>query len=382
MKKIIIVLYLSLSGLWATLFSPDMLTNVVVAAETIKVAAIMAKSGEAIQQLEGDTTPALVGIRYAIEDINKQGGVLGKQIELLEFDNKSMAIGAKLAAEEAVKAGVVAILGDVWSSHSLAVAPVAQAAKIPMISPMSTNPKVTLVGDYIFRVCFIDPFQGLVMANFAVDDLKAKSAVVLTNTTEAYSMGLADFFKDKFKQKGGEILWEGDYLSKTTDFTALLEKIKSLNPNVIFIPGAARESSYIIKQSREMGIKSTFLGGDAWFEAMWKYSGDAVEGSYYSSHWHPDIANELSKKFIQDHNYTSAKAGVTLGYDAGMLLADAIRRANSFEPTQIRNAIASTQNFQGLTGKISFDSNRDPIKSAVILKFEKKKIVYYKSVEP
>ncbi|MBF0574191.1 MAG: ABC transporter substrate-binding protein, partial [Desulfamplus sp.] len=356
MKKIIIVLYLSLLGLWITIFSPDMIINFVSAAETIKVAAIMAKSGEAIQQVEGATTPALVGIRYAIEDINKQGGILGKQIELLEFDNKSMAIGAKIAAEEAVKAGVVAILGDVWSSHSLAVAPVAQAAKIPMISPMSTNPKVTLVGDYIFRVCFIDPFQGLVMANFAVDALKAKSAVVLTNTTEAYSMGLADFFKDKFKQKGGEILWEGDYLSKTTDFTALLEKVKSFNPNVIFIPGAARESSYIIKQSREMGMKSTFLGGDAWFEAMWTYGGDAVEGSYYSSHWHPDIANELSKTFIKEHNYTSAKSGVPLGYDAGMLLADAIRRANSFDPTQIRNAVASTQNFQGLTGKISFDN--------------------------
>lgn len=352
------------------------------AAEILKVGVVVPKSGAAIQQVEGDMVPPLIGIRHAVADLNKQGGLLGRQIELLEFDNKSMAIGAKIAAENAVKAGVVAILGDIWSSHSLAVAPVAQAAKIPMISPISTNPKVTLVGDYIFRVCFIDSFQGVVMANFAIDDLNAKTAVILTNTTEAYSMGLADFFKKKFKQKGGHILWEGDYLSKTTDFKILLKKIKGYNPNVVFTPGKARASSYIINQSREMGINTIFIGGDAWFESMWKYGGDAVEGSYYSSHWHPDTANNLSKKFIRDHNYTSANVGTPLGYDAAMLLADAIRRANSFDPTQIRNALATTKNYKGLTGTISLDENGDPIKSAVILKFENRKIVYHKTVEP
>ncbi len=373
MKKVLFCFYAAfLISLWTT----------GEAAETVKVAAVMVKTGDAIQQIEGRATPALIGVRYAIDDINKQGGLLGKQIELLEFDNKSSAIGARIAAEKAVKSGIVAILGDIWSSHSLAVAPIAQAAKIPMITPISTNPKVTLAGDYIFRVCFIDTFQGLAMANFAIDDLKVKTAVVLTNTSKAYSIGLVKVFKEQFIQKGGEILWEGDFLSKTSNFTKLLETVKEYNPDVIYIPAPVRESSYIIRQAREMGITSILLGSDAWFDALLTYAGDAVEGSYYSTHWHPDASNALSQKFIKDHHYTSTKHGTPLGYDAAMLLMDAIRRANSFEPTKIRDALAATKNFKGLTGTISLDYNGDPIKSVIILKFENNKIIYHKTIEP
>ncbi len=351
------------------------------AAETVKIGAVFAKTGTAVLYTLHD----LEAIRLAVEELNAQGGLLGKQIELLEFDNKSTAITSKLAAENAVKAGVSVVLGAGWSSHSLAMAPVLQDAKIPMISDSSTNPHVTRIGDYIFRVCFTDPFQGAVMANFAFRDLKARTAIVLTNTGNQYSPGLAQAFIERFQQQGGKILWEGDYLEQVSDFMNLLTRVKTLRPDVIFLPGYSDDSGSIIHEARAMGIQTPFIGGDGWTLQMYKSGGDAVEGSYYSGHWHQDSPDERSREFVNKYIARYGEithSGVPLAYDSVYLLADAVRRAHSLEPARIRDALAATVNFQGVTGTITFDEHGDPVKSAVILQFAKGKSVYVKTVEP
>jgi len=312
---------------------------------------------------------------------------LGKPIELLEFDNQSTPVGAKLVAQKAVKADVTGVIGALWSSHSLAMAPVLQEAKIPMISPYSTNPKVTLLGNYIFRVCFIDTFQGAVMADFAINSLKAKTSIVLTDTSRDYSMDLAKFFMQTFKQKGGQILWEGDYIDETTNFSPLLEKIKNLQPDVVFIPGYYKDSGFIIKQARKLGLSMTFLGGDGWTDAdiLYKYGGKAINGNYFVDQWHRDVDSKNSQTFVKQYEQTNKQiigATVALSYDATMLLADAVRRANSLDTIQIQNALANTKKYQGITGYISFNQNGDPTKSAVILKLDEGKSMYFKTVEP
>ena len=338
------------------------------AAETVRVASIFAKTGKATS---GNAT-ALNGIRFAVEELNQQGGILGKQIELIELDNKSTALGSKVAAKKAVKSNVITVFGANWSSHSLAMAPVFQVAKIPMISPYSTNIQVTLVGDYIFRICYTDPFQGRVMASFAFRDLKAKTAGVLINANSKYSEGLAQFFIQNYKKQGGRVLFEENYLELAADFSFLIKKIKALKPEVVFLPGHPKDSGFIIKQVRDNGISTTFIGGDGWDDSMYKIVGDVIEGSLYSNHWHQDSAGKKSRQFVEKYRKRSEvfDAGNALSYDCVFLFADAVRRVGSLDPAQIRDAIAVTENFQGVTGKITFDKNGDPIKSAVILKFD------------
>jgi len=351
------------------------------AAETVKVAAIFGETGDASLP----NTQHLQGVRLAIADLNTQGGLLHTQVELLEFDNQSTALGAKLAAEKAVEAGAIAVIGPSWSSHALGAAPVLQAAEIPMIATTATNPKVTLVGDYIFRVCFIDPFQGSVIADFAIQDLNAKTAVVLTSTGDEFSLGLAQFFVERFQQQGGRILWEGDYLPEATDFHPLLEKAIALQPDVVYLPGHIRDSGFIIKQARKMGLLVPFLGSDAWNEDMYAYGGDAIEGNYYSDHWHESAPNAVSQEYVKRYKQTYTFNEITyftLSHDAVFLLADAVQRANSLVPRQIRDALAATRNFQGVTGSLSINNNGDPVKSAVIFKFEDETTVYVKTIEP
>ncbi len=247
------------------------------AVETVKIGAVFSKTGNAAK---AQKLP-LRAIRFAVEELNHQGGLLGSQIQLLEFDNKSTSIGSKFAAREAVKAGVVAVIGAQYSSHSLASAPVLQAAKIPMISPTSTHPDVTLVGNFIFRVCFIDTFQGTVMANFAVRDIKAKTSAVLINSSRKYSIGLGEVFTRRFREQDGIVLLKEDYLDKTSDYSFLLKKVKAAKPDVVFLPGKTMDSGLIIKQARGMEISSTFLGADGWSSLLYEYAGSLLHGSYY-----------------------------------------------------------------------------------------------------
>ncbi len=356
-------------------------------ADPIRIAAIFAMSGEA----KLGNLYYYQGIRLAVEEINETGGLSGRQLEVIELDNKSTAVGSKMAAMKAVRLDVAAVIGAAWSSHSLSMAPVLQQAGIPMISPASTNPKVTLAGDHIFRVCFIDPFQGRVMAQFALRDLAAKRAVILTNSSSDYSMGLSDYFRDAFTQDGGSILWEGKYLGKAIDFTDMLSKTKALNPDVIFSPGHPRDSSLLMRQAAKNGIQTVFLGGDGWGAAMLKFGGKAVEGHHFSTHWHKDAPFPLSKKVLASYHHHKFDKGsvsdvpfhIPLTYDAVMVLADAVTRAQSLDRKKIRDALAVTKGFQGATGTITFDENGDPLnKDAVILKFDKGKVVFVKTIKP
>ncbi len=348
---------------------------------TIKIGVILAKTGNAAF----DAAPGFKVAHFAANEINAKGGINGEKIEIAEFDNHSTPLGARLAAERAVKAKVSGVVGAVWSSHSLAMAKVLQKAKIPMVSPSSTNPRLTLIGNYIFRVCFPDTFQGKVMSDFALNYLKAETAVVLTNANSKYSMGLAKYFINNFNKKG-RVLWENDYADNTIDFTSQLEKVKSLNPDIAFVPDHYRESAYIIKQGRNLGLKLTFLGGDGWLNQMYKYGGNSIEGNFYVAQWDVDCPNAASRKFVKKYsavNGTADQPVMALTYDAFNVLADAIKKAGNTNTKNIRDCLARTDNFPGVTGKISFDKNGDPVnKTAVILKFKNSRSIYFKTISP
>lgn len=349
--------------------------------EAIRIGAIFAKSGEASS---GNMTH-LKGVRFAVAEINKSGGVLGRPIELVEYDNQSKTLNTKIEAQKAVKSGIVAVIGASWSSHSIAMAPVFQEAKIPMITPVSTNPTITLFGDYIFRACFTDSFQGAVLANFAVRDLKLKNAVVLINSNHQYSIGLADNFIKRFKELGGNILWEADYLEEDSDYMPILDKVRKYNPDMIFLPGYFRDSGLIIKQARIMGLSAVFLGGDAWNEEMYRYGGKSIEGSYFTNCWHPKVPSEKSRRFVTEFEKVYGKIdnfGTALAYDSAFLLAAAITLAGSDRPAAIRDALAAIRDFEGVTGKITFDENGDPRKPVVILKFDNGNSIFVKNFEP
>ncbi len=349
------------------------------ASGTINIGVILAKTGNAAI----DAKPGFKVARFAAHEINIKGGINGRKIKIKEFDNQSTPLGAKYAAEKAIKSNVVGVIGSIWSSQSLSMAVILQRAKIPMISPSSTNPKLTLIGNYIFRVCFPDTFQGKVMSNFALNYLHAKTASVLINTDSKYSMGLAEYFIENF-QKRGKIVCEEEYADDTIDFTSQLEDIKKINPDIAFVPDHYRQSAYIIKQSRMLGLKLIFLGGDGWLNQMYKYGGTAIEGNFYVAQWHVDSPIPASKEFVKKYSKVNGHADqpvMALTYDAFNVLANAIKRAGTADPKDIRNALAKTKNFPGVTGNISFDKNGDPInKTAVILEFKDKKSVYFKSV--
>ncbi|WP_159084645.1 ABC transporter substrate-binding protein [Dongshaea marina] len=346
--------------------------------EPVKVAVILSKSGKVAYS----NLKHLNAIRMAVEEINQNGGVLGKKIELLEIDNKSSASHSKIAAQKAVAENSIAVIGAAWSSHSLAMAPVLQQAGLPMISYYSTNPKVTQVGDYIFRACFMDLFQGEVLAKFAQQDLGAKKIIILTNVSDQYSIGLSRIFKENLNTHA---VFEGSYLQGDTDFSALLEKVKGYEADLIFLPGHTKDSGRIIKQARNMGINAPFLGGDGWGLKMYKYGGQAIEGNYYSTHWHKDINTPQNQRFVKNFTIlygTPESNGSALAYDSVYLLADAIKRAGSLDRKQIRDALAETRDFKGATGTIRFNNNGDPQKSAVLLKFQDGGSVYFRTIDP
>ncbi|MFH0783523.1 MAG: ABC transporter substrate-binding protein [Pseudomonadota bacterium] len=365
------------------LLLPLLLSRISYASGTIKVAAIFAKTGEAVT----GNTMIFDGLRFAMAEINNKGGLLGKTVELIEIDNQSTALGSKAAAEKAVKEGVQAVIGGARSSHAMAMARVLQTAHIPMISPSATTPELTAVGEYIFRTCFIDDFQGEIMATFAFRDQNAGTAVVLTNAGNQYSIGLAKVFIEQYRKAGGEILMEEEYLEDVTDFPTLLKKVQVLAPNVVFVPGYSKDTGLIMKTARELGIKLHYMGGDGWSEdLLYKYAGDAAEGSYACSNWNKGSSDVLSRRFIEtfEKSYPRITSfAVPLAYDAFTLLADAITRANSNDPPKIRDALAATHGFRGITGDITFDENRNPLnKTAVILKYEKSATVYFKTFKP
>ncbi|HTA77105.1 MAG TPA: ABC transporter substrate-binding protein [bacterium] len=327
------------------------------------------------------------GIKLAIDEINAVGGISGKTLKLTVYDDQgkpeeAAVVTTKLITQDRVQV----VLGEVASSLSLAAAPICQQNKVPMISPSSTNPKVTQVGDYVFRVCFIDPFQGQVMADFAMNHLKAKTAAVFRDQKSDYSMGLADFFVKRFKEKGGTIVTDQSYVAGDVDFKSQLTNIRGEKPDVIFVPGYYGEVGLIAKQAKELGIKVALLGGDGWDSSkLYEIGGAALDGCYFSSHYSPDSTDPHVKDFVKKYQ---AKYGqvpdalATLGYDAMGVLASALKNAKSLSEADIRDAIAATKAYEGVTGSISLDANRDAVKPAVVLKITNNKASYVTTVNP
>ncbi len=349
----------------------------------LEIGVIVAQQGKAKEYGRA----AIRGAQLAVDEINAKGGVRKHKLRLVIFDNKSTALHARVAADKAVFRGVIGVVGAVWSTHSLAVAPVLQKGGIPMVSPGSTAPEVTQVGDYIFRTCYTDKFQGKLMADFAYHSTKYRRAAVLTNISESYSKILSRFFSANFEANGGLIVYKGGYKGSAVDFEDILLPLIESKPDVIFVPGYTQDSGLIIKQARKLGIASVFMGGDAWETAVAQYAGQALNGSYFSTFWHPNVHYPRNREFLRRFNasYGEQKisAYIPLAYDAVWLLADAVRRSKSIKPDQIRNALAATREFRGATGKFSFDANGDPInKGASILKYQKNHWIFHRAFEP
>jgi branched-chain amino acid transport system substrate-binding protein len=314
------------------------------------------------------------GIMLAVEEVNAAGGIKGTKIRDINVDDQGKPEEASSAVTELItRENVIAVLGEVASSISLQMAPVAQKHKIPMITPSSTNVKVTQIGDYVFRVCFIDSFQGTVMAKFAKDDLKATKVAVFRDIASDYSTGLADEFIKTYKAMGGEIIADESYHKGDVDFRAQLTSLKAKSPQAILVPGYYTDVGLIAKQARELGIKAPLLGGDGWDSSkLYEIGGSALDGSYFSNHYSVDDPSPKIKAFVdafkKKYNGEVPDSVAAQGYDALMVLADALKRSIDPSGPALRQALAETKNFDGVTGTISMDENRNAVKPAVVLK--------------
>lgn len=329
--------------------------------------------------LTGDTAnfgiSSTNGIKMAADEVNATGGINGKQIELLVQDDRSDASeAATIVTKFVTQDQVHAILGEVASSRSIAAAPIAQNAKIPMLTPSSTNPEVTKKGDYIFRSCFIDPVQGAAIAQFAARTLNAKRGALMVDRKNDYSTGLEKVINDVFTRLGGQIVVTQSYQAADQDFNAQITSIKGANPDVIFVPGYYGDVGLFAKQARDKGITVPIVGGDGWDSpSLYQIGGTALNGCYFSNHYSPDDADPLVQKFVNDYKSrfgTVPDALAATAYDAARIMFDAIKRANSLEGTAIRNALAATKDYPGVTGKVTFNENRDAVKPIVMIKIE------------
>ncbi len=328
------------------------------------------------------------GVLLAIEEINTQGGVLGRPLAYLVEDIQSKQGESATAVKKLVSRDkVVAVIGANASANSLEAAPVCQLAKIPMMAISSTNPRVTEVGDYIFRICFIDPFQGAVLAKFAATSLKAKRVALLTAVNSPYSVGLSAVLRQDFTARGGEIIGEQKYNEGEKDFRAQLTALRPLKPDVIAVTGFYTEAALICRQARSLGIDVPFIGGDGW-EApqLIELGGKAVEGTYYSTYFSaendaPEV-RAFVKKFSARWNNEIPEAVSALGYDAVYLIAAAMTKAGTTEGPKLRDAIAATKNFPGVTGNTTIDEKRNSAKAAVMLTVKNGRSVFFEAVTP
>jgi branched-chain amino acid transport system substrate-binding protein len=348
------------------------------------LAVILAQTGIAAD----DNRPALEAALLAVEELNTAGGLLGQPLKIDVIDNQSTPLGSKAAALKAVALKATVVVGAIWSSHCMAMAPILQGAGIPMVTPTASLPAVTRIGDYIFRVCFIDSFQGKVMAQFARTDLSAKTAGIFINVNEDYSQELAHYFETAFVTAGGKVLWKGNYVGSAVDFKDTLASAAASGVDVFFLPGYSRDAGLLLKQSRKMGIATTFLGGDGWGAQIGEYASGAQNGCYYSTHWHPDADNAKSRALLKHYHqkYPHAEVNdirIPLTYDAVMLAADAIKRSDSSNCDEVRSALADTAGFEGATGPISFNADGDPLnKQAAIIKWDGQRQIFLKLVQP
>lgn len=332
------------------------------------------------------------GLQLAIDEINKKG-IDGKKIKLIKVDNKSDAAEATNGAIKLISQdNVSAIIGAATSTNTLAQVQVAQENKVPLLTPTGTSPTVTFqkgkLNNFVFRTCFIDPFQGTVAANFASKELNVKSAAILIDSSSDYAKGLAAAFKESFVKNGGKVVSEGAYVAKDTDFRATLTRIKASNPKFVFLPGYYEEVGLIVKQARELGIDVPFMGGDGWDSPKLIELGgaSALNNTYITNHYSSSDSDPLVQDFVKafeaKYDGKSPDAFNALGYDSAYFLADAIKRAGSSDRVKIQKALAETDGLSLVSGQMKLDKNHDPIKSAVILEYKDGKQVFNTKVNP
>lgn len=333
------------------------------------------------------------GILLAVDEVNAGGGIGGTAIRLMSEDDQGRPEEAATAANKLISQDrVIALLGEVASSASLAAAPIAQKSGVPMISPSSTNERVTQTGDFIFRVCYIDPFQGQVMARFTAHSLRLTQVAILRDLRNDYSIGLANVFRSTFESLGGTITSDQSYQEGDTDFRAFLTTILATNPQAIFVPGYYTEVGLIARQSRDLGFTGPLLGGDGWVSpSLIEIGGPALEGCYFSNHYATDDPSPVVQDFIsryRDRFKETPDGMAALGYDAARLLIHVLKQIakedpetfkalqGSVDPSQpdrakalvrLRDGIAAVSNFPGATGSISIDENRNAVKPIVVL---------------
>ena len=328
------------------------------------------------------------GSAQTFDEINKAGGVLGKKIKLLVQDDQSKPEEVGTVVTKLITQNhVTSMLGHVASSYSLAAAPICQANKVPMITPSSTNPRVTQVGDYIFRVCFMDDFQGAVMAKFAADTLKAKRVAILVDIRNDYSVGLKDVFTAQFTKRGGTIVATQSFSQGDSDFHAQLTQIKAANPEAIYVPAYYTEVGTIARQEKELGLNVPLLGGDGWDSPkLWEIGGEALNGCFFSDHYSTDDPAPLVQNFVTEYKRRYGNqlpdALAALAYDAAKILADSMTRAGTTDGTKVRDAIAATKDYVGVTGKISIGPDRNAIKPAVVLEIQNGKYLLKETITP
>lgn len=334
------------------------------------------------------------GTKLAIKEINAKGGLLGKQVSLVVADNKSEAAEAANAMQKLITQDKVsAVIAPIASSSVIAGAQVNMDNKVLAISPTASNPKVTVdpntgkVRDYLFRAAFIDPFQGLVMANFATKTLNAKKAALYIDNSSDYAKGLGQFFKETFIKNGGTIVAEEAYLAKDTDFKATLTKLKAATPDVVFVPGYYQEVGMIIKQGRELGLSVPFLGGDGWDSAKLPEiaGGAALNNTFFANHYSPDDNSPAITTFVESYKKEYGQtpdAFAALAYDATMMVFEAIKRANSADPVKVKDELAKTKDYPAVSGVITLNETHDAVKSAVIIEMKDGKQTFKEKINP
>ena len=368
---------------FVALFTSALITTAALAQDPIKLGEFASMTGK--EAVFGQN--AHKGTLLAVEETNAAGGVLGRKLELITEDNQSKPGESATVVKKLISRDKVAVvLGEITSGRTLEAAPIAQAAKIPLISPGATHTDVTAKGNYIFRVCFIDDFQGTVMAKFARDTLKLKRVAILSSVSSAQSVGLAKYFRERFTSPATIIAAEQKYGEGDKDFRAQLTAIKAAGADGIFVPGYYAEAALICKQARDLGLTLPLLGVDGWESPdLVAIAGTAAEGCYLSTHYSPESKSPavvaFNERFQQRWGIASNALSV-LGYDSAMLAIDAIRRAGSTDGAKIREALAKTLNYPAVTGSITFDPNRNPTKNAVVLTVKNGKFTFVQDVSP
>lgn len=328
------------------------------------------------------------GIMMAVDEINAKGGIKGRKIRVITEDDQSKQEEAANAVTKLISQNnVIAMLGEVASSSSIAAAPICQANKVPMISPSSTNPEVTKKGDYIFRVCFIDTYQGESLANYVAQQIGVKTAAILTDIKSDYSQGLAQFFEQRFKKLGGKVVAKASYANGDSDFRSQLTSVKAANPEILFVPGYYTDIGQIAIQARDLGIKVPLVGGDGWESPkLIEIGGKALEGCYYANHYFYADPTPIVHNFVQkykDRFGQTPDALAALGYDAARVLADSMNRAAKVDGPSIRDAVAATKSFAGVTGAITIGPERDAVgKKLVIEDIKNGQLTLKATVEP